>query len=149
MLNHANLSGDSPPVDLYFVRMDVADRPIKIGRSAATGARFRMLQCGSPYKLECIGLVYGEGAWEPTWHSRFDKQRMCGEWFMPSDELEAAIEVAVAKGSREALGYDEPLDWRAALGIPPPPRRSAKEWTYEQFVEDMRRKRAAKRRKAA
>jgi hypothetical protein len=103
--------------DIYFVRMEIAGRPIKIGRSVATGKRFKMLQCGSPYPLTCIGLLYGEGEFEPEWHRHFADQRMFGEWFRPSPALEEAIEVAIRDGSRKALGLPEPFDWRAELGL--------------------------------
>jgi hypothetical protein len=97
--------------------MEVDIRPIKIGRSVATGKRFKMLQCGSPYRLTCIGLIYGEGAFEPAWHTRFHDQRMFGEWFRPTPELEDAIATALTEGSRKALGLPEPFDWRAELGL--------------------------------
>jgi hypothetical protein len=107
----------SEKCDLYFVRMEVAERPIKIGRSVATGKRFKMLQCGSPYALTCLGLLYGEGHFEPTWHLRFAEQRMFGEWFRPSPELLNVIESALKEGSRSALGLPEPRDWRSELGL--------------------------------
>jgi hypothetical protein len=97
--------------------MEVDIRPIKIGRSVATGKRFKMLQCGSPYPLTCIGLLYGEGAFEPSWHQRFAEQRMFGEWFRPTEELGQAIAVALKDGSQKALGLPEPFDWRAELGL--------------------------------
>jgi hypothetical protein len=111
---------NSDKCDLYFIRMEVAERPIKIGRSMATGKRFRMLQCGSPYRLTCLGLVYGEGSFEPAWHAHFAEQRMFGEWFRPSPQLEQAIEAAIKTGSRVALGLPEPFDWRKKLGLPNP-----------------------------
>lgn len=103
--------------DLYFVQMDAADHPIKIGRSTATGKRLKMLRCSSPYPLTCLGLLYGEGEWEPAWHLHFDDERMNGEWFKPSERLVRAIEVAIrGGGSRLALGHPDPLDWR--IGSP-------------------------------
>ena len=108
---------ESRPCDLYFVRMEIADRPIKIGRSTATGRRLRMLQCASPYPLTCLGLVYGEGEWEPRWHEIFAGQRLSGEWFAASPELERAIETAARAGSRVALGLPADPDWRAELGL--------------------------------
>lgn len=107
----------SDKCDLYFIRMEVDVRPIKIGRSLASGKRQRILQCGSPYPLVCIGLLYGEGSFEPTWHARFHAQRMLGEWFSPTPELEQAIEVALKQGSHKALGLPEPFDWRAECGL--------------------------------
>jgi hypothetical protein len=97
--------------------MEVDIRPIKIGRSVATGKRFKMLQCGSPYPLTCIGLVYGEGGLEPAWHLRFAEQRMFGEWFKSSPDLLDTIGAALKDGSRKALGLPEPFDWRAELGL--------------------------------
>lgn len=119
MLNQAKPSENPEPMDkcdLYFIRMEAADRPIKIGRSFASGKRLKILRCGSPYPLTCIGLLYGEGAWEPAWHSHFHAQRMLGEWFMPTPGLEQAIEVALKEGSRVALGIPDPPNWRALLG---------------------------------
>jgi hypothetical protein len=101
--------------------MEVADQPIKIGRSIATGKRFKMLQCGSPYPLTCLGLLYGEGECEPTWHQRFDGLRMSGEWFRSTPELLDAIEVALQHGSRKALGIPPPRDWRVQHGLVPQP----------------------------
>jgi hypothetical protein len=109
--------GQASKCDIYFVRMEVDVRPIKIGRSTATGKRFKMLQCSSPYPLTCIGLLYGEGKFEPEWHRQFDELRMFGEWFRPSANLDAAIEVALKEGSRKALGLPPPFDWRAELGL--------------------------------
>lgn len=122
MMNQPN---PSEKCDIYFIRMEVTGlpaeaHPIKIGRSMATGKRHRILQCGSPYRLTCIGLLYGEGDYEPAWHLHFDEQRMLGEWFAPTPELEEAITVALKEGSRAALGIPEPPTWRAQLGLPEP-----------------------------
>ena len=100
-IDHMDLPLPKPPAksDLYFIRCD--DR-IKIGRSRNVSQRLRDLttQSGRPdYVL--IGIVKGAGSYENALHRQFASQRICGEWFQASDELEKIIASLVNEGARK------------------------------------------------
>ena len=102
--------------DLYFIRM--GDGPVKIGRTRNLKSRLKMLQCGSPYPLTVMGVLKDQGDSEGCWHGRFFNQRLVGEWFEWSDDLQGAISEALDSGNwHKALGIKT---WREVLGLVEP-----------------------------
>lgn len=84
--------------DLYFIRC--ATGPVKIGKARWVDGRLRMLQCGTPHKLQLIGTLPARGFEEADWHREFEHLRIRGEWFEWTDELAARIDQAL-KDHRE------------------------------------------------
>lgn len=105
------------PMFVYFIQCGDERGPIKIGYADNVGTRKSKLQNGCPYPLILLHwmVVDDHKAIEYALHRRFAAQRMRGEWFEWSADLEATI--------------DELRTTCAALmprldGIVPPPRRS-------------------------
>lgn len=81
---------NSLPGSVYFVRG--AAGHIKIGFSSDVPKRIEALQCSSPEPLELLATMPGNMAIERALHSRFERARVAGEWFRPTDELLSFIE---------------------------------------------------------
>lgn len=73
---------------VYFVQAH-ALRLIKIGSTVDVGDRLRILQTGSPDKLELVGAICSDDAFrlEEDLHHRFAAHREHGEWFQPAAAL--------------------------------------------------------------
>lgn len=78
---------------LYFLRAEGPQGPIKIGVTLNPTQRLRYHQIHSPVRLRFAALVRLDGAakTERELHRRFSAQRLHGDWFAPSLELEAVI----------------------------------------------------------
>lgn len=75
--------------DLYFIQ--TASGPVKIGRAIDAAKRLKGLQSGNPERLEVISVLTGRGYEERVWHHAFCVERIKGEWFVFSDQLEEAL----------------------------------------------------------
>lgn len=93
---------------------------VKIGYALSSPEdRFSSLQTGSPVRLVLRAVIAGERAEESALHVRFAADRVHGEWFRPSVELERVFGVDLRvppspSGLRLALTKSEAA---AALGV--------------------------------
>ena len=72
---------------VYFIQQE-DNGPIKIGYTGLdVNSRLTGLQCGSPKKLNIIGLISGDKNTERQLHELFKDHRVCGEWFSPVDAI--------------------------------------------------------------
>jgi hypothetical protein len=69
----------------YFIGADVG--PIKIGKAKNVKHRLSELQTGHPYKLQILGVIYGDMRLESALHKKFGNIRLEGEWFERTPEL--------------------------------------------------------------
>ena len=92
----------------YFIA-DAAAGVVKIGKSFNPESRLKQLQTGCarplslalllPVGLESLGKCC-RGDWdENTLHARFHKDRLNGEWFRSSPEIQAFIQQMIAEGA--------------------------------------------------
>lgn len=75
--------------ELYFIRSESG--PIKIGISADAESRLETIQSMSPVKLTLVAKKQACFLDECQIHKMFEKQRLHGEWFDSSEELEDFI----------------------------------------------------------
>jgi len=71
---------------IYFIQGQ-ATGLIKIGQSAAPGARLDQMQTGSPDRLVILGVLKYSRNLEGELHSKFADSRSHGEWYKPGPEL--------------------------------------------------------------
>lgn len=74
--------------DLYFI---LCGDMVKIGRTTDIVRRLANMQVSTPYEIDCLLLLKGQGKDERKWHKRFAADRVRGEWFKLTPELDAAI----------------------------------------------------------
>jgi hypothetical protein len=86
---------------IYFIQD--ADGLVKIGTSVCLSQRLKQLNCEHKQKLKVLSVVDGSYADEAVLHLRFAHNRVLGEWFQPTDELNDFI----AKDARPWDGKDE------------------------------------------
>lgn len=83
---------------IYFMRLKVADSPIKIGVTRGDPASrliaFRFL----PWDAEIIGTVDGDRKHERWVHHMLMEHRIRGEWFKPCAEVTAMMERVLSPG---------------------------------------------------
>lgn len=77
---------DQKPKLIYFIQA-TSGGPIKIGVSNNPRKRLQGLQTGSYELLALLGVISCDDYAEHDIHEYFEDRRMCGEWFMPDDEL--------------------------------------------------------------
>lgn len=73
---------------IYFVTAREVGR-VKIGFSASPWRRLNKLQSDSPVALVLERTMQGEFQDEAALHKRFSPDRVCGEWFALTSEIEA------------------------------------------------------------
>jgi hypothetical protein len=122
-------------VSVYFITARETGT-VKIGCARDPKDRLAKLQTASPAKLVLEATIFGSHETEIQLHARFAEQRVRGEWFKLTDEIEAVIRNATlspslievkARGARlsdEELAnesirreheyFDEVMRWRAA-----------------------------------
>lgn len=76
---------------VYFIKPVGMDGPIKIGTSQSPDGRLSTLQTWSPFALEMVACIEGEGNIEGRFHAAFKKHHQRREWFTPADEIKQAI----------------------------------------------------------
>ena len=81
---------------IYFLR--IGDR-VKIGFTTSLDARIQALQIGSPDPFELLGSVPGIKAEEKDAHEIFARDRVAGEWFALTPELQEYIARKVGKSN--------------------------------------------------
>ena len=83
--------GTKPAPKVYFAQSESGQ--VKIGYTAGSlKSRAASLQTGSPHKIEMKAAIYGAGhSVERSLHQMFSVDRMKGEWFKASPELEKII----------------------------------------------------------
>lgn len=91
-----------PEKFIYFIRPTGAVGPIKIGCTRFPDYRLDDLCRWSPVPLELITFGVGNFLLERHLHDRFDHCRSHKEWFDPTPELLAAIEMVKSGESIES-----------------------------------------------
>ena len=77
-----------PDVPTYVYLIGNMDHEIcKIGVSSSPDKRLPGIQAGCPYGLEILALKEGNRKLEKSLHKKFNRWRMCGEWFKLTDEI--------------------------------------------------------------
>jgi ribosomal protein S27E len=90
---HARVYETTQKGRVYFVSSDQANAPVKIGyTTTGTKTRIGSLQTGNPHKLRSLAEIEGKQQLESALHKIFSGQKLTGEWFARSPELEALIE---------------------------------------------------------
>jgi hypothetical protein len=84
---------------VYFIKPVGLDGPIKIGFSNNPEMRLETLTGWSPWPLEIIGRVPGDGTDETFLHECFNAQHSHREWFRSSPSLRLIIDEIVSAGS--------------------------------------------------
>jgi hypothetical protein len=79
---------------IYFIKETVT-QAIKIGFSTKPKRRLSGLQTANPYKLILLGTVSGNTDDETSFHGRFAKFRLEGEWFK-GDIIEEVLSIIAA-----------------------------------------------------
>jgi hypothetical protein len=95
---------DEPMV--YFIGIEkriVPNSPVKIGVSRHPLARVAEMSLQSPYPLTLLAICRGGLSKERKYHARFAAQRLHGEWFARSPDLERLIRWQKAHGDLRAL----------------------------------------------
>jgi len=72
----------------YFIQ-GVPMSPVKIGKTLDIKKRLASLQTGNPHELRVLCAL--EGDREREMHEMFSSDRICGEWFCWSPEMESFL----------------------------------------------------------
>lgn len=62
---------------------------IKIGRTTCLGRRLHQFRTANPYPLELVNAIRADDHPERWFHERFAAERVKGEWFTRTDEIES------------------------------------------------------------
>lgn len=81
-------AAEEPTGFIYFVR---AYKSVKIGYSAKVGNRIRDLQVANPHTLKLMHELPGTLAEEGDLHKLFNADRLRGEWFRHTPEIDFVI----------------------------------------------------------
>lgn len=101
---------------IYFLRPVGQIGPIKIGCSVAPDKRLIAIQAWSPLPLELVAICVGKNAHEQNLHARFIADRLHGEWFIWSEELQYVMDHVASHGElpQKYLTVPQcPEEWRA------------------------------------
>lgn len=80
-----------PPESVYFIRSEDGG-PVKIGSSTDVHRRMRSIQTSCPHRLKVIAIIPNCGRRkERELHRKFSEDRMSGEWFEWSSDIEAYV----------------------------------------------------------
>ena len=107
---------DGSPKLIYFIREEGSNY-VKIGSSCNPERRIEDIQTSNPRKLELVRMIDGGDRAETILHSIFKKDRVRGEWFRISKELEQFMNedddqiINVIKLASELLGKKEPRNY--------------------------------------
>lgn len=83
--------GPDCPRLLYFIKEEGSNY-VKIGSSRTPGTRLMFLQVANPRKLKLLKMIDAGKGGESACHRLFDPERVRGEWFYFSDELEKFLQ---------------------------------------------------------
>jgi Meiotically up-regulated gene 113 len=90
---------------IYFIK---CGEFVKIGRSSNPQIRLTDMQIETPYDLELVGLLDGNGSEEKRLHSAFSQFRKRGEWFHLTKQITKFIkEHCTAPESEPLIETDE------------------------------------------
>lgn len=98
---------------VYFAR-DRASGFIKIGQSRQVHRRMHTLTASTPQGVDLLGTVPETWCSESTFHTRFRRARVKGEWFEPTDEI---LAVAAAGERVFGAGYVDATDDDEAFAL--------------------------------
>lgn len=78
---------------------------VKIGRSECPEERMRVLQPGSPVKLELFCELALDMRYEGVFHELFSGERIHNEWFNISNRLKEFMDLAKKEGEKGVISY--------------------------------------------
>lgn len=117
---------------IYFLKPIGEKGPIKIGCSSMPQERLKAVQIWSPVFLEIVAIVDGHVTLENFLHRHFLADRLHGEWFAWSEELQSVLDHAVTHGDLPEWVKPprNPAEWRAFIekypkGKPRRPKQAA------------------------
>ncbi len=90
---------------IYFIGAADGTGPIKIGMAEDVGVRLDQLQTGSPVLLAIHGKVWCDSQWEGELHKNFADDRIHGEWFNRSPQLEEVVRLASKEDFAGMVNY--------------------------------------------
>ncbi len=90
---------------VYFLRPIGQAGPIKIGCSKEPMKRLRSVEIWSPLMLEVVAAVPGGHADESVLHQMFGDNRLHGEWFDITPELQSVLDYVAKAGRLPPLDY--------------------------------------------
>jgi hypothetical protein len=76
---------------IYFVLSCEKEPKVKIGFATNVRNRLRNLQVASPVRLVVVATVDGHNRLERTYHEKFRRDRLYGEWFRFSAAIREEI----------------------------------------------------------
>ncbi len=91
---------------LYFIR-SLDSGLIKIGHSTNPDKRIKQLRLSTGERLEFVCVGVGGYEHEQILHERFDSDRVRGEWFRPSFDLEVEIDFRNDQMQRAQARWEE------------------------------------------
>lgn len=98
---------------IYFIQEE-DHGPIKVGIGRDPGRRLASLQVGNPVRLKLRSAFKAPAALERLIHDHFSDERMVGEWFTNSEELEALAD-ALRHFTVDEATYEWEDGWASAL----------------------------------
>lgn len=84
---------------VYFLQEQGPKKLIKIGYSKGGRARLGCIKQMCPYGMEFLSSLRAHRALERWFHLKFEKDRSCGEWFVPSAYLFLIIDEVRTTGT--------------------------------------------------
>jgi hypothetical protein len=115
---------------VYFIRCEapVEEKPIKVGIAARPRQRMVELRCSSPWPLTLLRTVEGSLRLEAALHRYLDADRLCGEWFRPSERMSELLALSDTE-LRERFAVPHPGEPTLFAPLEPrEPRESAAEF---------------------
>lgn len=99
---------------VYFMRPIGMNGPVKVGCSKTPENRLKSLDIWSPFPLEIIASVEGDGADERALHWHLREERQHGEWFSWSPKLARLI--AFVRNNRLLPPLEKPPYGKTGMG---------------------------------
>lgn len=88
---------------VYVIRRGGPGNPVKIGFSMDPYTRMRQLQVGVPERLELVFCAPGGRDFEKHLHAIYEKERISGEWFTPSEYMAEGLKSQFLVSAWDAL----------------------------------------------
>lgn len=92
---------------VYFIKPIGMDGPIKIGCSRSPYKRLDSLELWSPFRLELLTDIAGDGPLERQFHAMFAEDHIHHEWFAWSPRLEWTIQ-SIKRGAFNLASLPDP-----------------------------------------
>jgi hypothetical protein len=108
---------------VYFIKPVGQDGPIKIGSSSNVGRRLEQLAAWSPYPLQVLVAIPGDGKLERNIHECFADAYTHREWFTVTPKLKAFVSALMA-----GVPLAEAIDLNDRVGPLPYKKRGGSQW---------------------